>query len=112
MDNIGFVIMINCLSQALSIKIQPLSHLKINQEITGPGLPPPTHPQTPFVLDLPAEVEVHLGHEEAVPGPAQAGCPAPVRSRHVAGAVEMAEVLVGGLAVTGGKLSGQKHHQY
>ena len=32
MDNIGFIIMINCLCQALSVKIQPLSHLKVNQD--------------------------------------------------------------------------------
>ena len=105
MDDVGLVIMINCLSQALGVKIQPLSHLKITEITSLTPWPTTTHPQTPFVLDLPAEVQVHPGHQEAVPGPAQAGGPAPVRSRHVARAVEMPEVLVSRLAVTRGKLS-------
>ena len=112
MDDIGLVIMINCLSQALGIKIQPLSHLKIYRDYWAGLAPWPasTHPQTPLVLDLPAEVQVHLGHQEAVPGPAQAGGPATVRGRNVTRPVEVAKVLVSRLAVSGGKLSEPKYH--
>ena len=63
-----------------------------------------THPEAPLVLDLPTEVEVDVGEQQAVPRPAQPPGPATVRCRHVARAVEVTKVLVGGLPVSRGKL--------
>lgn len=54
----------------------------------------PAHLEAPPVADLAVEVEVQLHHQEAVLGPGQARGAAAVRRRHVAGAVEVAEVVV------------------
>merc|ERR1719192_428481 len=90
-DYVWLVVLLHSPGQTLGIQFQPLGH-----------------PQAPLVLDLPAEVEVHHGDEEAVPGPAQSRGPAPVRGRHVAGAVEVTEVLVSWQTVTRRELPGER----
>lgn len=50
--------------------------------------------KTPFVADLPVQVEIHFYHQQSVTGPREPRAAAAVRSRHVAGSVEVSEVVV------------------
>lgn len=53
-----------------------------------------SHLKAPSVAELSVQIEVHLHHQQPVPGPGQAGGAAAVGRSHVAGTVEMAEVVV------------------
>lgn len=50
--------------------------------------------KTPFVADLPVQVEIHFYHQQSVTGPREPRAAAAVRSSHVAGSVEVSEVVV------------------
>lgn len=55
LDNVGFEVLLGGPGELLCILCIPPSHLK-----------------TPFVTDLPGQVEVHFGHKESVTGSGQA----------------------------------------
>lgn len=50
--------------------------------------------KAPLVADLSVQIQVHFHHQQSVPGPGEARGAAAVRSGHVAGSVEMPEVVV------------------
>lgn len=52
------------------------------------------HLKTPFVTDLPGQVEVHFSHKESVTGSGQAWWAAAIRSSHIAWPIEVPEILV------------------
>lgn len=54
----------------------------------------PSHLEAPPVANLAVEVQVQLHHQEAVLCPGEARRAATIRRRHIAGAVEMAEVVM------------------
>ena len=58
-----------------------------------------SYPQTPLVLDLPAQVQVHLRQEQPVLGAAQTRGAATVRSSDIARPVEVTKVLVCWLSI-------------
>lgn len=59
--------------------------------------------EAPLVAELPVQVQVHFHHQQPVPGPGEARGAAPVGGGHVAGSVEVAEVVVS----CGGRESGR-----
>ena len=61
------------------------------------------HRETPLVLDLSAQVQVHLGHQQTVAGSRQTRGSAGVRGRHIGRTVEVAEVVLGCTSVTRGE---------
>lgn len=62
------------------------------------------HPLVPKLL---AEIEVDIGDQQAITETRKARCARGIWSRHVGRAIEMAKVLVSGLAVSRGKFVGE-----
>lgn len=53
-----------------------------------------THLESPEIINLLAEIEVELSDQQPIPITGEAGGPAAVRSCHIAGTIEVAEVVV------------------
>lgn len=86
-DDLRFVVWLGDLGQTFGVQRQPLGHL-----------------EAPEVLHLAAQVQVQLGHQQAVLVAGQGRRAGTVRGGNVRGAVERAKVLVRRLPVRRGKL--------
>lgn len=85
--------------------------LKIRLHITTKHicvhLVPSCHSETPLVLKLPTEVEVHVRYNQAVSVPGKRRRTRGVRSWEMAGTVEMSEICVLRLSISRGKRVGE-----